>query len=909
MTYENVEFAKPNFCIGPKSDNYASIDHTSGANGILRFKNSTGTLVRSYSLDTGVLEIRSIEYPGPRNVSPAYADFVDDMFPFFTLERNSSSTCTIREWRLDSTLNNLNLENTITKTLAHPYYYNCWDMSVEYYLREFDGATTTGTGRIKINTYDNVEIGDRLLLGPSSDVTDLNGMEWVEVTSISGGWVYIDSLTSSGAIAPINEYQDEDDITYTKAIYLFSDVGYNSNTIKGSIYKLHPYTGAVLGHHESALYMSNTQPSRFSATAWSVDYDAIGMVRGSNLLYVNPNDNYNILKSQALTNIDDDDVTLLPVYDLVFDNSAIYRLQNKITLRDNNGNKTTTSWSTYNYHQDTISPYTFSIDITAEPNAILAQEPAGGKNTTTLTAVVRDNFGVGIPSKDVEFFKSGETGDSFTPIDGKATTNSSGVAQITYTARDYPVPGAPVSKVISITARTDGASNSLGAPGSYNGWIWDGIELLVKHQFNSYLGAGTPTEAGGIIQKPTLSGAGVDPFDPSTVDAELKSSVALNQLLRVSDSVHLKGLSKFQFPGGHWGPTGAPTADVAILEQLEDFESDLWVNQIDNEFDNSTHARQIASKSNDLQISNTYISRHLLSGHKDDVDIDQFNFISNFIPPQFSEKNPVNTNISGRLLPFGFTLNQSTFVMRVREISYAGDTGFIDVTDLVSVTPTGDPGDPPPLGIDFIYNPVNNFHHNGIVYVEIEVYDQAPTPNIIITEYWFKIIPDFKAPYIDNEDPAREEEDVALDTNISFDIFDAGVGVNIDTLEFYVNNRLKTPITSTISGGYHVSYSPADDFFYGETVEITVKVDDASDNQNTLYDTWRFYCVGSTGPWIDRDSFVPQNCAEGVDRHQSNISVNVLAIEDTGVDRESIMVHIGGKERDVKIRPIIYRVS
>lgn len=31
-------------------------------------------------------------------------------------------------------------------------------------------------------------------------------------------------------------------------------------------------------------------------------------------------------------------------------------------------------------------------------------------------------------------------------------------------------------------------------------------------------------------------------------------------------------------------------------------------------------------------------------------------------------------------------------------------------------------------------------------------------------------------------------------------------------LEFYVNNRYKLPITSTISGGCHISYAPSEDF-------------------------------------------------------------------------------------------------
>jgi len=252
-------------------------------------------------------------------------------------------------------------------------------------------------------------------------------------------------------------------------------------------------------------------------------------------------------------------------------------------------------------------------------------------------------------------------------------------------------------------------------------------------------------------------------------------------------------------------------------------------------------------------------------------------------------------------------LNQSSLVFKVKEASYAVHGDYIDVTSLCTIS-TFDAGGGL-LGLDILYNPANDFHHNAVIYVSIEVYDTAPTPNIILTDYWFRIIPDYRAPYIDNEFPAREEEDVIIGTNISFDVLDTGVGVDIDTLEFYVNNRYKIPTTTTISGGYHISYNPSEDFNYGQTVEITVKIKDASDYQNQLHDMWRFYCEGSTGPWIDPESFYPRNCTKGSYRKLTGISANVYGINGTGVDQDNILVRIGGKDRDVTITPIIYRID
>jgi hypothetical protein len=115
------------------------------------------------------------------------------------------------------------------------------------------------------------------------------------------------------------------------------------------------------------------------------------------------------------------------------------------------------------------------------------------------------------------------------------------------------------------------------------------------------------------------------------------------------------------------------------------------------------------------------------------------------------------------------------------------------------------------------------------------------------------------------------------------------------------------PTVSGISGGYHVTYNPSVDFYYGETAEVSVVCKDSSDNENVLMDSWRFYCFGSTGPWFDEDSVYPRNCSKGVNRKIKDIQFNVFAIDDTGLNEESIVVHIGGKERNMVVTPIIYR--
>ncbi len=112
MSYENIEFNFNNFCIGALIDTYCSID-TTNATAVMQVKTNTGQNQGNYDLTPTITQgvsVNSLEYPGPRSTS-THADGM----PFWTLERNSSTQCTIKQWELNDTLNRLDLIKTITK--------------------------------------------------------------------------------------------------------------------------------------------------------------------------------------------------------------------------------------------------------------------------------------------------------------------------------------------------------------------------------------------------------------------------------------------------------------------------------------------------------------------------------------------------------------------------------------------------------------------------------------------------------------------------------------------------------------------------------------------------------------------------------------------------------------------------
>jgi hypothetical protein len=877
MAGENVRLTKSNFCLLPLTDLFGSLNDSTST---FTIYNSNGVLQREYSLSNTVSEIQAIEYVGPRNLSLSYTQ-LGTIMPIFTLERLSSSSCSIKKWRMDSVSSNLNLEDTFNFSSAGSNYFNCYAMAVENTQTTFAQTTTTGTGKIKLSSVGNIDTGDILLLGPSTDVDNMHAFEEVSVDSIDGDWVFI-STSVSGTVAPVNEYQVTDKITHYKDIYLFSDIGQDNDSYKGSMYRINSVSGTVLDVKNSGIY------SGVRAASWSRDYSLPGFVKDINIFYFNVATDQ-IQRSQVMTNTESDRSTLIQVYDILFDNTDIYRLQRKTTTSDDSGAKSTESWATYNYQIDSIVPYARTIDINTHPDGIILND-----DNMVLKAVVRDQFGVTLSSRNVKFYDNPDNG-YFTPLNGEVVTNSLGVATILYNTNYYdPLAGDQDVVELTISARSDGSSAA--AFGSQ--YIWDAFIL----DFHKRL---------------KIESSLVEQLNN---EFDVENEALIKQLPYMETDFSIKGLSKFQFPGGDWycpfnDPYAhrAPDNNTAIIKQLRRLTSPsdsqasmvLFAKQIDNVFDMDSEIKQDKDKSDDMMLSQLYTSRHELTGHKDTASINQFRFIVDAIPAFWSEKNSVDTSIWVRLRPFAFSLNQSTLIFKIREVYYGGDSGYVDITSLCSVF-TFDAGGGL-LGLDITYQHPVHFHHGSVIYVSIEVYDTAPTPNVVFTDYWFKVIPDYRAPYIENEVPGREEEDVEIQTNIEFDIFDAGTGVDISTLQIYLNNRYVIPGTSIISGGYHVFYDPTEDFFYGERVEIFVYVRDIMGN--LLHDAWRFYCVGSPGPWIDRSSFYPRSCSKGIYRKLTGISANIYGIEGTGVDPESIIVHIGGKKRDIIITPIIYRLD
>jgi hypothetical protein len=206
-------------------------------------------------------------------------------------------------------------------------------------------------------------------------------------------------------------------------------------------------------------------------------------------------------------------------------------------------------------------------------------------------------------------------------------------------------------------------------------------------------------------------------------------------------------------------------------------------------------------------------------------------------PPYVTNRSPasgatgvaVNTLVALELRDAGVGVNQSTITMRV---------------DGSQVTPSISGS---PAAYTVTYNPPADFAYDQTV--SVEVHGSDLDGNVMTTDaYSFttRPVPDTTPPYATNRSPAPGATGLAINTLITLEIRDAGVGVDQSTITLTVNGSPVTPSISGSPAGYTLSYNPPVDFDYDDTVSVEV---DASDLNGSAMSTDAYSFT--TGPAPD----------------------------------------------------------
>lgn len=277
-----------------------------------------------------------------------------------------------------------------------------------------------------------------------------------------------------------------------------------------------------------------------------------------------------------------------------------------------------------------------------------------------------------------------------------------------------------------------------------------------------------------------------------------------------------------------------------------------------------------------------------------EVTVYQYDLVVYASPVPYSYKNPIDTDVSIRLSNYIYPLNSSTITLSLNGETKTG----------LTVTPfSGGLG-----GFDALWTNNQDFDYNETVWVEWRVYDTADPANEVVIKYWFRTVRDLTGPRLSSQSPQDDETDVSVDSCIQFTLRDYEHGVNINSLEFYVNNVLIQNSECTIaeistSDGYSISYCPNKDFLYGDEIPVSIYVEDNSEDKN-----YSFFVYSFTTEYSDEPRLVGEDPTPCTGYHPINKNISVDIVDGGhGVDSTSIILGVGDETVNPRKAPIIYR--
>jgi hypothetical protein len=404
MAYENIRLRKQNVTM---VDGYFyMMDEDTDS---LILKTDDGTLAYSYPLDTTISnQILSMEYDGKN---------------FWTLEDpGGGDNLTIRRWYLDNYV--CKLRNTFQLVESGSHKYDSSAFTVEHYHEEFSGNESAGSSNLSITDGSKLTSGMTVVLGPNT-----NGQtEEATVNSAGADFVIINGSTTY-------DYQTGDPVTFYKTIWLFNNYNGVDGTT-GALYKINAYTGAYQAKYAGGEYKNVTASTFYDMSGvFGSGSEAICYVKNFNMVFLDPDSLTGSLGSMIMDNVEDNQTTLIPVYDVTIEGEGdnVYRLQTKATYY---GVTYTFATGPYNYQLSTLDAFITSISLESDP-AIL---PANGVNVANITAIVKDQFNLPIVAKLVYFTDDDPNGFiTSSPVNTDATGTANTSYKAGTTAREVKI--------------------------------------------------------------------------------------------------------------------------------------------------------------------------------------------------------------------------------------------------------------------------------------------------------------------------------------------------------------------------------------------------------------------------------------------------------------------------------------
>jgi hypothetical protein len=275
-------------------------------------------------------------------------------------------------------------------------------------------------------------------------------------------------------------------------------------------------------------------------------------------------------------------------------------------------------------------------------------------------------------------------------------------------------------------------------------------------------------------------------------------------------------------------------------------------------------------------------------------------YTGEWFPQPGSTGLPIDTNISFNIYDNIEGVDITSVNVNIQGITYT----YLNTTFQYTTIPNG---------FSITIDPPYNFSYGEMVTVEIDAADLSQPPNQMSTfSFNFQCKFDDEPPYTGDYDPEPGQQDVAVETNIYFHIYDDDTGVDITTLHVDVNGTVYSVANGNLAysgtvADYSITINPVSNFQYGEIVVVQVEAYDLASPANQLTNfSYSFQCIGDgASPYLG--DFDPEQYSTN-NPLNTNVSFHIYD-DGFGVDISSVNVIIQGIEYSIGNGNLFYSGS
>ena len=367
MTHENINLNSPNMTGDRDNGYFYTFYSDSGITSMYQHhKNVPGNPINN-------------TYPTNEDIVNEVVCVQFDGYYYWTMERQTNGV-TIKRWELVSNI--LYKRDVFSYSDNSSTTYDSYSFVVDSYSDSLDLQAILGAVEITVSDGDVFNIGDTVVIGPSTNGSFVGEYESVNITSKSG-----DVLTLSVPLT--KSFGSADKIYIVRYFYLFNKYSPYDKS-KGSLLKYVWDTG-ILEDYDSSHMFGDVKACCFYG-------GRLMFIKGNEVIFITPT-TLSVFKYMSIENLDVNRADNVDIEALWVYSDVLYSLQSKYVYFDDG----TSLWEEedwapkYNYVTSSLLPVNFFIELKAEPNIIHAiSSPSIPSTTSNITVTVLDQYRIPI---------------------------------------------------------------------------------------------------------------------------------------------------------------------------------------------------------------------------------------------------------------------------------------------------------------------------------------------------------------------------------------------------------------------------------------------------------------------------------------------------------------------------------